>query len=71
MKPLLETSNSVHTDGETALLKKLPRRKQRGISGNYLTGYAASGGVLDPNENKPKSGLYHNLGHCRVLRSIV
>ena len=31
---------------------KLPRRKQRGISGNYLTGYAASGGVLDPNENK-------------------
>ena len=28
------------------LFNKLPRRKQRGISRNYLTVYAASGGVL-------------------------
>ena len=24
--------------------------KQRGISGNYLTAYAASGGILDPDD---------------------
>ena len=27
--------------------------------------------TLEPITNKPKSGPYHNLGYCRVLRSTI
>ena len=52
---------------------KLPRRKQRGISGNYLTAYAASGGVLDPNENKYRNNIehYYSSEPHNSIRSLI